>query len=38
MLGTGTFPSIVINNKTYRGTIEPLSVYNALCAGFKNPP
>jgi len=28
----------VINKKTYRGQIEPLSVYNALCAGFTNPP
>lgn len=36
--GTNIYPSIVINQKTYRGQIEPLSVYNALCAGFTNPP
>ena len=28
----------MINKKTYRGQIEPLSVFNALCAGFTNPP
>jgi len=28
----------VINKKTYRGQIEPLAVFNALCAGFKEPP
>ena len=37
-LGSRTYPSVVINNKTYRGQIEPLGVYNAICAGFKNPP
>ena len=36
--GTNIYPSIVINQKTYRGQIEPLSVYNALCAGFTDPP
>lgn len=36
--GTNIYPSIVINKKTYRGQIDPLSVYNALCAGFENPP
>lgn len=36
--GTNIYPSVVINKKTYRGQIEPLSVYNALCAGFTNPP
>lgn len=36
--GTAIYPSIVINQKTYRGQIEPLSVYNALCAGFTDPP
>ena len=36
--GTNIYPSIVINQKTYRGQIEPLSVYNALCAGFSDPP
>lgn len=36
--GTNTYPSVVINQKTYRGQIEPLSVFNAVCAGFTNPP
>lgn len=37
-LGTNVYPSIVINRKTYRGQIDPLSVFNALCAGFQDPP
>ena len=32
--GTNIYPSVVINKKTYRGQIDPLSVYNAICAGF----
>lgn len=36
--GTNIYPSIVINQKTYRGQIEPLSVFNAVCAGFTHPP
>jgi len=32
--GTNIYPSVVINKKTYRGQIEPLSVFNALCASF----
>lgn len=36
--GTNVYPSIVINKKTYRGQIEPLAVFNALCAAFKDPP
>lgn len=36
--GTNIYPSIVINKKTYRGQIEPLSVFNALCASFQDPP
>lgn len=36
--GVGAYPSVVINNKTFRGQIEPLAVYNAICAGFANPP
>jgi len=36
--GSGIFPSVVINNVTYRGQLEKLSVYNALCAGFQDPP
>jgi hypothetical protein len=36
--GTNIYPSIVINGKTYRGQIEPLSVFNAICAGFTYTP
>jgi hypothetical protein len=36
--GTNIYPSIVINRKTYRGQIEPLSVFNALCSAFSDPP
>jgi hypothetical protein len=36
--GTYFYPAIVINNRTYRGQIESLAVFNALCAGFENPP
>jgi hypothetical protein len=36
--GSGLYPSIVINNRTYRGQLDKLSVFNALCAGFLNPP
>lgn len=28
----------MINKKTYRGQIEPLAVYNAVCASFQDPP
>ena len=28
----------MINNRTYRGQLESLAVFNALCAGFANPP
>ena len=36
--GSGIYPAIVINNRTYRGQLEALAVFNGLCAGFKNPP
>jgi len=36
--GSGFFPSIVINNRTYRGQLDPNSVLNAICAGFQTPP
>jgi len=36
--GTGLYPSVVINNKTFRGNIDTLGVYNAICAGFLDPP
>jgi hypothetical protein len=31
-------PSIVINNSTYRGQLEPQAVMNAICAGFHEAP
>ena len=38
MYGTAYWPSIVVNNKTYRGDITPDNVFGALCAGFRNLP
>jgi len=32
--GTSLFPSIVVNNQTYRGQLTDEAVLNALCAGF----
>lgn len=28
----------MINNRTYRGQLESLAVFNGICAGFANPP
>jgi hypothetical protein len=36
--GTGIYPSLVINNRTYRGQLESLAVFNAICAGFETAP
>jgi len=36
--GAGIYPALVINNRTYRGQLETLAVFNAICAGFANPP
>jgi hypothetical protein len=36
--GSGLFPSVVINNVTYRGQLETQQVMNAICAGFEDPP
>jgi hypothetical protein len=36
--GANFYPSIVINNRTYRGVFEPQAVFDALCAGFKSTP
>jgi hypothetical protein len=36
--GTMIYPSVVINKSTYRGQIDPLSIFNAICAGFKTAP
>ena len=36
--GSSLFPSVVINNSTFRGQMETQAVMNAICAGFLNPP
>ena len=36
--GTYIYPSVVINNKTYRGQLDAEAVSNAICAGFSTPP
>ena len=36
--GSNLFPSIVINNSTYRGQLETNAVFNAVCAAFTSPP
>jgi hypothetical protein len=30
-------PAVVINNITYRGTLDPENVFQAICEGFKDP-
>ena len=36
--GPSFFPAVVVNNVTYRGTLEPTGVYTAICEGFQNKP
>ena len=36
--GSNLFPSIVINNSTFRGQLETQAVFNAICAGFSDAP
>lgn len=36
--GAHFYPSIVINNRTYRGAFQPEAVFNSICAGFQKPP
>ena len=36
--GAGIYPALVVNNRTYRGQLESLAVFNAICAGFSTPP
>lgn len=40
MLARGIFfyPSLIINNQTFRGDLESVEVMTALCAGFKDQP
>lgn len=33
--GPQFFPAVVINNRTYRGFLNPEPVYNTICQGFK---
>lgn len=36
--GTAYWPSVVINDRTYRGDLVPDAVFNAICAGFNDEP
>jgi hypothetical protein len=36
--GSGYWPSVVINNRTYRGDLVPDSVLNAICSAFSTEP
>lgn len=36
--GPNLFPSVVINNQTYRGQLEVEEVFNAVCSGFYTVP
>jgi len=36
--GPSFFPGLVINNRTYMGTLDPENVFSAVCAGFKDQP
>ena len=36
--GSGYWPSVVINNRTYRGDLVPEGVLNAICSAFSSEP
>lgn len=36
--GHGYWPSVVINQRTFRGDLIPDNVLQAVCAGFQTPP
>jgi len=36
--GPSFFPSLVINNRTYMGVLDPINAFESVCAGFKNLP
>ena len=36
--GTHLYPSVVINDVTFRGQMNPDNVFEAICAGFKELP
>ena len=37
-LGSAYWPSVVINDRTYRGDLVPDSVFAAICAGYSEEP
>lgn len=36
--GSHLYPSVVINNITFRGQLNPYNVFEAICAGYKDTP
>jgi len=38
LFGSGYYPSVVINNRTFRGDLNSDSVFMAICAGFAKQP
>ena len=36
--GHHIYPSVVINDVTFRGQLSPFNVFEAICAGFKDLP
>ena len=37
-LGHQVYPSLIINNKTFRGRLTPDNAFEAFCAAFKDEP
>lgn len=37
-LGSHLYPSVVVNNITFRGQLNPYNVFEAICAGYKDTP
>ena len=37
-LGSHLYSSVVINNITFRGQLNPYNVFEAICAGYKDTP
>ena len=37
-LGTFLYPAMVINDRTFRGRLNPENVYEAVCASFRHEP
>ena len=36
--GPSFYPALVINGRTYMGSLDPENVFNAICQGFKDKP